>query len=555
MIKQHYLYRLLLPLLLALAICLSSCDIPSAGNSRDTQPAETSASSETVASDESGTTPEAESETASETASDAASESESEFLGCKHTDTDDDGLCDICYVSVLTDVVFFAMNDLHGKFCDTDKQPGVDELTTYLKTAYATYDHVILLSSGDMWQGSSESNLTKGLILTEWMNELDFTAMTLGNHEFDWGESFIEANAAVAEFPFLAINIYDRDTGALADYCQPSVYVDLGALQVGIIGAIGDCYSSISGETSGGVYFKTGSELTALVKAESTRLREAGADLIIYSLHDGYADSRKNGVLLDSQLNGYYDPSLSEGFVDLVFEGHTHKNYVLPDGDGVYHLQNGGENRGISQVTIAYNTANGNHYVDSATVVESSIYGAVASDPIVDRLMEKYADDVSAGTEVLGYNVRYRSGDELRELVAQLYYETGMVAWGEQYKIVLGGGFLSVRSPYALPQGNVTYSNLQMLMPFDNALVLCSVQGRDLLTKFIHTDNKNYFNYYGEYGESVKNEIDPNATYYVVVDTYTSTYAPNRLTEIARYDATTFARDLLAAHIRGGGMA
>ena len=36
-----------------------------------------------------------------------------------------------------------------------------------------------------------------------WMNLLGFEAMTLGNHEFDWGEDAIRDNLACAEFPFL----------------------------------------------------------------------------------------------------------------------------------------------------------------------------------------------------------------------------------------------------------------------------------------------------------------------------------------------------------------
>ena len=124
-----------------------------------------------------------------------------------HTDGNNDGACDDCGVSVVIVLDLFAINDLHGKFADTNTQVGVDELTTYLKNAYATEDHVILLSSGDMWQGSSESNLTKGFIITEWMNELDFVSMTLGNHEYDWGSTFVENNATLAGFPFLAITL------------------------------------------------------------------------------------------------------------------------------------------------------------------------------------------------------------------------------------------------------------------------------------------------------------------------------------------------------------
>jgi glycosyltransferase involved in cell wall biosynthesis len=72
--------------------------------------------------------------------------------------------------------------------------------------------------------------------------------MTLGNHEYDWGEDYILENYELAEFPFLAINIYDNDTNKLVEYCQPSVMVEKSGVQIGIIGAIGDCYSSISAD-------------------------------------------------------------------------------------------------------------------------------------------------------------------------------------------------------------------------------------------------------------------------------------------------------------------
>ena len=390
--------------------------------------------------------------------------------------------------------------------------------------------------------------------MTDWMNELDFAAMTLGNHEYDWGEDAIGRNAALAEFPFLAINIFDRETNRRVDYCEASVLIQQGGARIGIIGAIGDCYSSISGETSGGVYFKVGDELTSLVKAEAERLRAAGADFIIYSLHDGHGSSSSGtGVISDSRLAAYYDPVLSEGYVDIVFEGHTHQRYVLRDGDGVYHLQNGGENKGLCHAEVRINFANGRDRVITAEFVPSSVYVGLEADPVVETLLEKYKDQISAADRVLGRNSRRRSSTELRCLVADLYRDVAEEAFAE-YDVILGGGFISVRNPYELAAGDVTYADLQSLFPFDNTLVLCSVTGRDLLSRFIHTDNDNYFISFTQAWEDAEGEIDPDATYYVLVDTYTSTYAPNRLTEIKRYKEGVYARDLLADYIEAGGL-
>ena len=455
-----------------------------------------------------------------------------------HKDGNDDGICDDCQASVLVDFDFIAVNDLHGKIANTDTNEGVDELSTYIKQARKVNENTVLLSSGDMWQGTSESNLTKGQIITEWMNEMDFVSMTLGNHEYDWGEEYIVQNSQLAEFPFLAINIYDEATNRLVDYCQPSITIEKKGVKIGIIGAMGDCYSSISGEQSQGIYFKTDSALTSLVMAEADKLRAEGADFIVYSMHDDYS---------------YYDESLSNGYVDLVFEGHSHQDYVRKDSKGIYHLQGGGDNDGITQAKVKINSVTGSHVVKGAEFIPTSQYKNLADDPVVETLLDKYASQISVAGKVLGYNDKYRSGDEILQKCADLYYQAGIERWGAQYDIAVGGGFMSVRSPYNLAAGTVVYGDLQNILPFDNQLVLCSIKGKNLRSKFFETTNTRYYISYGEYGASIKDNIDNNATYYVVTDTYSSTYTSNGLTEIARYDADVYARDLLAKYIEAGG--
>jgi 2',3'-cyclic-nucleotide 2'-phosphodiesterase/3'-nucleotidase len=471
-----------------------------------------------------------------------------------HSDANSNGACDVCGQSVMTTFDFYSINDLHGKFADGDNHPGVDELTTYFVNARITDDNVVILSAGDMWQGSSESNLTYGMLMTDWMNQIGVTAMTLGNHEFDWGETYIQDNETLAEFPFLAINIYERATNTQVDYCQSSVVVEGDGIQIGIIGAIGDCYSSIAPDKVEDIYFKTGSELTSLVKKESEKLRKEGVDFIVYLIHDGYGSSSgtTSTVVPPSQMKSYYDISLSDGYVDLVFEGHTHQGYVIKDQEGVYHLQNRGDNKGgISHVEVAFNTVTGDCSINASELVNTDIYANMADDPIVNELLNKYEEQIAPGKQVLGHNSRRRSSEELRQLVADLYYQTGLAKWGDEYKITLGGGFLQTRSPYNLTAGDVKYSHLQSLFPFDNDLVLCSVKGRDLLSKFINSSNDNY---YISGDQTLMGNVNPNGTYYIVVDTYTATYAPNRLTVVEEYTQGIYARDLLAEYIRQGGL-
>lgn len=448
----------------------------------------------------------------------------------------------------------YAINDLHGKFQDTAAQPGVDELSAYLRQA-RQIDNTILLATGDMWQGTSESNLTGGLLITEWLNEMDCVAMTMGGHEYDWGEEQIRKNRDAAQFPFLGINVYSRETNKQTDYCQSSVIVEFDGAQIGIIGAIGDCYGSIAAENTKDVYFITGDALTALVQAESEKLRSQGADFIIYAIHDGY-DQNFDGVNpIDVEHLSYCDTVLSDGYVDLVFEADSHYTYVLKDQYGVYHLQAGGNNSGISHARVLLDLGRGDAYVFTAEHIPNSKYSFLEDDPVVDHLLEKYAEQIAPATRILGINRTYKSGKNICQLVADLYCRKGVEKWGQTYDIVLGGGYISCRSPGYLPAGEVTYSQLHSLLPFDNEITLCSIKGRDLLDKFLETDHHAYYITTTAYGKTIRDSVDPNATYYVVTDSYSADYTYNNMTVIETYSADRFARDLLADYIAEGGLA
>lgn len=465
----------------------------------------------------------------------------------EHADKDADGLCDDCGRAMEVDLSFYAVNDLHGKFIDTENQPGVDEFTTYMKKLYAdTAREEVLLSTGDMWQGTVESSTTKGKLMTDWMNDIGFAAMTLGNHEYDWGGTVIANNFQSAEFPFLAINV--TQDGQPVNYCKASCIVERKGLKVGIIGAIGDCLSSISGDFSKGLAFATGDELTKLVKDEATRLREKeGCEFIVYSIHDGSEKTSTTAQSVTNKDMAYYDTSLSDGYVDLVFEGHTHKNYILKDEYGVYHIQGGGENKYVSCADVSFNIGSGENTVYPRLINQNTYASSTLDDdPAVEEIFNKYFPDGNPYTTVVGNNSARRNSTYVCNQLAKLYFEFGKEQWGSQYKIVLGGGYLKLRSPYYLYEGEVTQADIFSILPFDNEIVLGKIKGSDLKSKFINSSNESY-HIYKEIGV---NEVNDNDYYYIIIDSYTSTYKYNNITEIDR--VSVYPRDLLEDFIATG---
>ncbi len=444
---------------------------------------------------------------------------------------------------------FYAFNDTHGTVVDPENgsAAGLAKISTYAKRV-SKDQNAVFVSSGDMFQGSIESNYTQGKLVTEWMNDLGFVSMTYGNHEFDWGVNGINEARELADFPFLGINIVDRTTGERASYAEPSVVVERAGIKIGIIGAIGNCYSSISARHVKDVRFEIGSTLTNLVKNEANRLRnEENCDIIIYSVH---------GTSYGSEVDSEYDYSLSEnGYVDLVLEGHSHQEYTNIDSYGVYHVQSAGYDQDFSHIEIEVKKGSKPTVKGVEHIETDDLLGETPDATVTNLINVKYYDSYAFAYGTLGYNSSYRSSNSLLELVASLYLEDGMKKWGGDYQIFLAGGYMSCRSPYNLPAGPVTYADLSNLFPFDNDLVLCSVSGSKLDSQFVNSTNSNYHIAYTSYGQANRESINSSATYYIITDTYSSDYSYNGLTEIEYLtDTGRYMRDLLADYIRDGRM-
>ncbi|MGM9873924.1 MAG: bifunctional metallophosphatase/5'-nucleotidase [Bacilli bacterium] len=434
----------------------------------------------------------------------------------------------------------FNFNDLHGTIEDSDSTAGIERISTYIKNVKSTNENTIVLSTGDMYQGGGVSNITKGLLVTDWMNELEFTSLTIGNHEFDWGVDAIYENINQADFPFLGINVYSRDTSSKVDWLDSSTTIIKDGIKFGIIGSIGDCYNSILNSRVKDYYFVVGDELTTLVKNEATRLRnEENCQFIIYGTHADYSE---------------YDVSLSDGYVDLVFEGHSHQNYVNTDANNVIHLQTGGYDKQISNVSLSYSSSSNSFTFTKYENIATSELLTYEKDTATTNIFVSYKDITDQLYEVIGTNSTLRNSTFLCQLVASLYLEKGLEKWNDNYDIFLAGGYLAARSPYNLEAGDVTLNDLYALFPFDNDIVLCSISGSKLKSRFL-TSVSNYYVSLSDYGNLNKDSVSDSETYYIITDTYSSEYTYNGLTYIDTYSLSGYyARDALYDYIRSGGL-
>lgn len=95
--------------------------------------------------------------------------------------------------------------------------------------------HTLFLVAGDLFLGSSLSALFKGEAELKFLNRLRPDAMTLGNHEFDFGMGVLQERVQEAMFPVVNANTYKGRERLF----PPVIFKDMGGrLRVAILGLI-----------------------------------------------------------------------------------------------------------------------------------------------------------------------------------------------------------------------------------------------------------------------------------------------------------------------------
>jgi len=197
----------------------------------------------------------------------------------------------------------------------------------------------LLLDNGDLLQGSPmgdyaayERGMKEGDVhpMMKGMNLLDYACSTLGNHEFNYGLSFLDKVLAGANFPFVCANLIrgtELGSSPRADklYLKPYVILDRkirdgsGAehpIRIGIIGFVPPQIMVWDAKNLEG-NVKT-RDIVEAAKAWVPQMKEEGADIVIALAHSGI--DIKQGDMME---NASFFVAGVEG-VDAVFTGHQH---------------------------------------------------------------------------------------------------------------------------------------------------------------------------------------------------------------------------------------
>ena len=369
-----------------------------------------------------------------------------------------------------------SVNDFHGALIESGRNPGAGKLGAFLRSEWEKNPYgTIFLSAGDMFQGSPDSNLLYGKTVVEVLNALRLDAMTLGNHEFDWGLDKLQARINESTYPYVSANVREKEPKGRLDFLRPFVMLERCGVKIAVIGIV-------TPETA----YTTGPKIVApfefrdpatVVKELLPVVRQQGAEVIIVLSHLASYQDEKTGQVTGEAA----DLARSARGIDAVVSGHSHKT-VAGKVDGIPVVQAYYNGRALGKISLVYSRREQKILVSSVQSMETPVKGAKA-DTAVGAIVERSQWEISPVKNVpLGRTVADLSHDR-NELSVLGQWSSDVLRQATQADIAFqnGGGLRT-----SIPAGAITMGNLYEVMPFDNTLVTMDLTGEQVLQVLNH---------------------------------------------------------------------
>ena len=391
------------------------------------------------------------------------------------------------------DTVILHTNDVHGRIVEEKGVIGDAKLATVIEQERAKSNQTTLVvDAGDAFQGLPISNSTKGEARAEILNKMQYDAMAVGNHEFDFGLDEAKKYKEILKFPLLSSNTYVNG----ARLFEASTIVDKDKTVEGdefvVIGVTTpETATKTHPKNVKGVTFTDPiSEVNKVIEEVQAKARAEGKDYKHYVVlaHLGVDTTTPvewRGSTLAEALSK--NPRL-KGKRVTVIDGHSHTVESTTYGDNVTYNQTGSYLHNVGKITYKSRQLLGN-----PTQIAAADAKKLPANPTVEKLVKdiKQKYDAENAVEVVSNspvelngdreNVRVRETN-LGNVVADSLYQYGQTGFSHPTDIaVTNGGGLRETIAKGKP---ITKGNVIAVLPFGNTISQIQVTGQQVLDMF-----------------------------------------------------------------------
>lgn len=299
--------------------------------------------------------------------------------------------------SSVTSLTILHWNDFHAQnlpFKVTKKtDAGTD--TSYLVGGTATLlgyidslrrdrMSVAVMNAGDDFQGTPISTISAGRSQVELMNIISPDAVTLGNHEFDYGIDSLRANISRASYSIVCANVLDDS--ASATLVPAYTVLSVGEAKLGIVG--------LTAPDLGLLTIKNNLRGLSLRSVDHT-LDDA--------VHELKLKHQPDIIILLSHMGFESDTALAarRDDIDIIVGGHSHTTLFSPvKKNQTIIVQAGSRGRYLGKLDLLLDLAGDSVKSYRGQLIETMV-GGVTPDPVaaakveeLESMVDKTLDEV-----------------------------------------------------------------------------------------------------------------------------------------------------------------
>jgi 2',3'-cyclic-nucleotide 2'-phosphodiesterase/3'-nucleotidase len=432
-------------------------------------------------------------------------------------------------------VVILSTTDMHGRIFPIDyytnkyDNVGIAKVATLVKQARKDDPDLLLLDSGDTIQGTpleylhNKRNNTPVDPMMLTMNALQYDAMAVGNHEYNFGLKVLEKARSEAKFPWLSANTYDK--GKESPHYRPYIVKEVQGVRIGILGLTTPGIPSWENPPNyDGLEFH---ESISEAKKGVHILRDVErVDVVVIAMHMGIEEDLRTGIPNPSSVpneNAAIAIARQVSGVDVILMGHTHRDvpslFVKSDivltterrvsaqvsYDGVLLTQANRWASHVARVDLYLDKGEDNRWhVVAKSARTIPVTEKTEVDPEIAKLGEPYDKETQ---DWLGREI----GESSEELTARdcRFHDSAIIDLIQRVQLEAGKADVSMAACFnpsaRIPKGAVTVRDIAGMYEYENTLVTVELTGQQLKDALEHSTR-----YFKEYqpGKSLNDLVD-----------------------------------------------
>ncbi|KAI5797644.1 Metallo-dependent phosphatase-like protein [Geopyxis carbonaria] len=331
---------------------------------------------------------------------------------------------------------------------------------------YAGQPELLTFFSGDAFNPSLESSVTKGRHMVPILNEIGTTVACLGNHDLDFGVEQLNYLKGKCDFPWLCANVEDPALGegvSIAGLPKTVTFESSNGIKVGVIGLVErEWLDTINSLPPNLIY----TSASATAKKLVPELREQGCEIIIAVSHQ----REPNDIKLANNCPA--------GLIDIILGGHDH-HYAHEIVNGTHVIRSGCDFKQLSYIEARKKPEGGWNF----DITRRDITKDCPEDPhtaeVVDKLtaglkakLEKPVGFTAVPLDARFTTIRCKESN-MANFVCDLmrfYYHTDCT--------LMAGG--TMRGDQIYPPGVVKLRDIVNCFPFEDPVVVIRLPGASI---------------------------------------------------------------------------